>query len=135
MTKQPASCSARKVLRLSAIDGWESLIGHLTLKVTSMVVARHEILRDALKFHRRLEHHAIAELIDHGALDFLPRRLAWRIAIAAALLQRRTAFGQLCRRNHHIGGAIVEIDTYPVAGLEQRETAAGGCLGRRVKDR
>ena len=43
---------------------------------------------DALIFHRGLEHHAVGELIDHPALDFLPRRLACRILVTAAFLER-----------------------------------------------
>ena len=49
-----------------------------------MIVARHpEGLGDALKLHRRLEHHAVGKLVHHGALDLLPRRLAGRILEAA----------------------------------------------------
>ena len=43
-----------------------------------VIVPRHVLLRHALIFHRRLEHHAVGELVDHAALDLLPRRLAAR---------------------------------------------------------
>src|SRR5258705_12801652 len=56
----------------------------------SMTVPRHTgLLRNALVFDRRLEHHTVGELVDEVALDLLPGRLALRIGIAAALLQRR----------------------------------------------
>src|SRR3569623_1268980 len=51
---------------------------------SSMIVARHELLGDALIFDRRLEHHAVGELVDHAALNLLPRRLVRRIGEAAA---------------------------------------------------
>lgn len=41
-----------------------------------MVVSGHAFLRDVLIFNRRPEHHAVGQLIDHRALDFLPGRLA-----------------------------------------------------------
>jgi hypothetical protein len=44
-----------------------------------MVVARHTLLRDALIFYCRFQHHAVSELIDHATLDFLPRRLTRRV--------------------------------------------------------
>src|SRR5207302_8756927 len=72
----------------------------------SMAVARYSgSLRDALIFHRRLEHHAVGKLVDHGALDFLPRRLARRIVVAAILRERRLAPLELGRRQQNIGGA------------------------------
>lgn len=52
----------------------------------SVVVAWNALLCYALIFHRRLEHHAVRELIDHAALDLLPWRLTCRIGIAASLL-------------------------------------------------
>src|SRR5262245_61358439 len=93
------------------------------------------LLRDALVFDRRLEHHAFGELIDEVALDFLPRRLTVRIGVAAALLQRRAPLGKLGGRDQNIGSALVQIDAHAVAGLEQRESAAGGGFRRRVEDR
>ena len=83
-----------------------------------MTVARHEFLRDALIFYRRLEHHAAGELIDHGALDFLPRRLARRTMVAAVLLERGATLRQFRRRDQHIGGAFIEIDAHAVAGFQ-----------------
>src|SRR6516164_4564337 len=76
---------------LALVGNGRTRAGHDTLIVSVIValviVAGHESLRHALVFHRRLEHHAVAELIDHGALDLLPRRLTRRIAIAAVLFQ------------------------------------------------
>src|SRR5262249_61453763 len=53
----------------------------------SVVVPRHALLRDAMIFDRRLENHAVGELIDHAALDLLPRRLARRMFVGILLLQ------------------------------------------------
>ena len=65
----------------------------------SMIVARHaEGLRDLLVLHGRLQRHALGELVDHGALDLLPGRLARRIGIAAARLEIGAAPLQLLRR-------------------------------------
>src|SRR5919112_199672 len=57
-----------------------------------MVAPRHaEGLRDALVFHRRLQGHALRELVDHRALDILPGGLARRIGEAASRLEVRPA--------------------------------------------
>src|SRR5271154_1347800 len=98
MTKQPAAWSWRKVLRLSATVGRELLMG-FCLGAGSMIVARHEFLRDALILDRRLEHHPGRKLIHHGALDFLPRGLARRIEVAAVLFERGAALRQFRRRD------------------------------------
>ena len=85
---------------------------------SSVIIPRHAAaLRHALEFHGRPEHHAIGELVHHRALNLLPGRLARWIGIAAALLQRRAALGQLAFRNEDVGGALVEIDAHAVAGL------------------
>ena len=55
-------------------------------KNKSMIVARHEFLRHTLIFDRRLQHHAVRQLVHYSALDFLPRRLAHGIMEAAVLL-------------------------------------------------
>src|ERR1700692_2851777 len=85
-----------------------------------VAVARNGLLGDALIFDRGLEHHAVGELVHQGALDLLPRRLAFRERIAALLLQRLPARRELRVGDQHIGGAAVEIDAHPVAGLEER---------------
>src|SRR5665213_1408481 len=100
-----------------------------------VIVARHEFLRDALEFNRRLEHHAVGQLIDHAALDFLPRRLARGIFVAAALLQGRLAAGDLGLRHQNVRGALVEVDAHAVVGLEQRQPAADGGFRRGGEDR
>src|SRR5262249_36416724 len=48
-----------------------------------MIVTRDTVLGDALIFHGRLQHHAVRQLVDHGALNFLPWRLARRVPEAA----------------------------------------------------
>src|SRR3954470_21602835 len=62
----------------------------------SMTVPRHAgLLRHPLVLDRRLEHHAVSELVDDITLDLLPRCLALGIRIAAALLQCRPPLGKL----------------------------------------
>src|SRR3977135_525192 len=100
-----------------------------------MIIPWHVLLRDALIFDRRLEHHALGELVDHAALDLLPGRLARRIFEAALLLQRRAARGELGVRNQDIGRALVEVDAHAVAGLEQGKPTARCRLGRSVENR
>src|SRR5215472_7386207 len=92
-------------------------------------------LGDALVLYRRPQHHAVGELVDHAALDLLPRGLARRIFVTAALLQRRAAFGELRLGNENVGGTLAQIDAHRVAVLEQGESAAGRRLGRGVEDR
>src|SRR5688572_2433357 len=59
MTKQPLSCKARKRATRSA---WP-------MARASVVVAGHALgLGDLLVLHRRLQHHAVAQLVDHLAL-------------------------------------------------------------------
>src|SRR5262249_4247174 len=100
-----------------------------------VVVPRHRFLRDTLIFHGRFYPHAGTELIDHAALVLLPWCLAWRILIAAVLFQRCAARGQFVRRNEHIGGAFVQIDSHAIAGLKECETAARPPFRRGVEDR
>src|SRR5437899_856814 len=101
-----------------------------------MTVPRYStLLGDALELDRRLEHHAFCELVDEVTLDFLPGSLAVRIGVAAALLQRRAPLGELRGRDQDIGGALPQINAHAVAGLEQREPAAGGGFRCRVEDR
>src|SRR5499426_4275693 len=102
---------------------------------TSVVVARHALLRDAMIFHGGLENHAVSELIDHAALDLLPRRLARRIFVATLFLQRGAPLRELGVRDQHVGAALVEVDAHAIAGLEQSEPAARRGLGGRVDDR
>src|SRR5580704_19082489 len=84
----------------------------------SVIIAGNGFLRDALVFDRRLEHHAVGELVDHAALDLLPRRLARRIFEAAGLLQSRAALRQLFLRNQDVGGAGLEVYPDTVAGVQ-----------------
>src|SRR5215472_19151266 len=87
-----------------------------------VIVARNPHgLRQALVLRGRREHHAVGELLHHGALDLLPRRLARRIAVAALLLERRPALRQLRLADEDVGGALVEVDAHAVAGLKQRQ--------------
>src|SRR3569623_1027231 len=83
-----------------------------------MIVARHEFLGDALILDRRLEHHAVGELIDHAALDLLPRRLMRRIGEAAALLQFGAALIELRVAEQDVGAAHLQDDAYAVAALQ-----------------
>src|SRR5689334_429936 len=119
------------ICHAGASDGYAAGVND---EPSSVIIAGHRFLRDPLIFYRRSQDHAVGELSDHAALDFLPRRLAGWILIAAAFIQRRAARRQVRRRNQNIGAAFVEIDAHPIAGLEQSEAAAGGGFGRRVKN-
>ena len=101
----------------------------------SMAVAGDALLGDALVFDGGFEDHAVGELVDHGALDFLPRRLALREMVAALFRELGPARGELRFRNQHVDGAVVEVDAHAVAGFDQGEPAAGCRLRRGVEDR
>src|SRR4051794_39315146 len=100
-----------------------------------MAVTRLARLGDALVFHRRFEHHALGELIDHAALDFLPWGLAWRIACIAVLGERGTAFRKLLPGDHDVGSAFAQIDADAVAGPDERKPAVRRGLRRGIEDR
>src|SRR5580658_3545824 len=85
----------------------------------SMIVAWNECLRHALIFDRWFQNHALRELVDHGALDFLPRRLARRIMVSAILLQCCSTISQFGRRDQNISRPLVEIDTHAIPCLQQ----------------
>src|SRR3954454_9516991 len=101
----------------------------------SVAVAGHRALSNALVFDGRREHHAIGKLIHHAALDLLPGRLTFRIAIAALFLQFGAPARQFVLRHQHVRRAFVEIETHAVAGLEQRQPAADGGFRRGIDDR
>src|SRR5258706_2435600 len=89
---------------------------------TSIIIARHtEGLGDALVLHGRLKHHAVGELVHHGALDFLPRRLALGKLEAAAILQGKPALREFGLRNQDVGRTLVKIDADAVTRAEQRK--------------
>src|SRR5271154_5331889 len=101
-----------------------------------MIIARHaHRLRQALVSDCGFEHHALVELGHHLALDLLPRGLALRILVAPMLSERRPAFVELSVRDQDISRALLEIDAYPVARLEERQTASRRGLGGGVEDR
>ena len=89
----------------------------------------------SMRAKNRLEHHAVRQLVDEAALDLLPRSLALRIRVAARLRERFASLCELCIRNEHVGGSLAEVDSDPVAGLEQCEAAAGCGLRGGVEDR
>src|SRR5258708_6605974 len=101
----------------------------------SMAVARNALLGDALVFDGGLEHHAVGELVDHGALDLLPGGLTLRDGVAALLDELGPARRELGFGDQHVDGAAVEVDAHAVAGLDQREPAAGRRLRGCVEDR
>ena len=101
-----------------------------------MIIARHrEGLGDALVLHGRLEHHAVGELIHHGALDFLPRRLALGKLEAAAVLQGKPALRKLGFRDQDVGRALVEVDADAVARAQQGKAAVRRRFRGCVEDR
>src|SRR3977135_1213183 len=97
-----------------------------------MGVPRHALgRRDLLIVHRKVEARAARKLADELALQLLPRRLA----LLDVGLPRRLALGELGVGNQDIGAPLADIDPDLVAGLEQRQTAADGGLGRGIEDR
>src|ERR1700722_3280257 len=69
----------------------------------SVIVPRHALLRDALILDGGGEHHAVGKLLDHGALDLLPGRLArWEVEAALAG-ERVAAAAELFGRDHDVG--------------------------------
>src|SRR5215470_7936833 len=81
-----------------------------TMKPHSLVIiAGHRFLRDPLIFHGWSQDHAVGKLIDHGALNFLPGRLARRILIAAALVQCRPARTPRRGIHHRTRAALLKL--------------------------
>src|SRR5712672_1961834 len=93
---------------------------------------RHALgLGDLLVVHREIEAGSARELADELALQLLPRRLA----LLDVRLPRRLAFGELGVADQDVGAPLADVDPDLVAGLEQRQPAADGCLRRGVEDR
>src|SRR4051794_10304706 len=89
---------------------------------TSMVVARQALfLGDPLILDGRLQHHALFELGDDAALDFLPRSLVRGILVAAGIHQRLAPGLQLRIVDQHVDRAFLEIDADFVAVLQDGE--------------
>ena len=85
-------------------------------------------LGDPLIFDRWLEHHAAVELVNHRTLDFLPRGLVGGEGEAALFHQGSVALGQLLVRNQDIGCPFFQVNTHFVAGLQNGQSAIGGCF-------
>src|ERR1700722_11454926 len=101
-----------------------------------MFVSRHpHRLFRTLVLNRWLEHHALVELSPHLALDLLPWCLAFGMGEAAVLGQRGAALVQLLVRDQNVGGALLEINAHPVAGLDQRQSPARSRFRGSVENR
>ena len=69
-----------------------------------MVIARNALgLGDLLVFHRRLQHHAVREVVDDAALDLLPGRLVAGILVSAVALQGGAPLVALLPGNEDVG--------------------------------
>src|SRR2546423_11701345 len=80
---QSLTATSRRSRQLSAISSY-------VLDPILMVIARDALaLGDLLVLHRRLQHHAVGELVDDPTLDLLPGSLVTGIVIAAVTLQVR----------------------------------------------
>jgi hypothetical protein len=103
-----------------------------------VVVARNTLgLGDPLVFDRRLQHRVRFPSGRHScALDFLPRRLALGINVAAG---RHRALPGATRSPRSLirmsALSLVQIDPHLVARLQDREATAGGRFRRGVQDR
>lgn len=91
-------------------------------------------MRDVLIFDRVFENRAGFHLADNGALDFLPRRLAFRILEAPSRFQSLVTRCQFFVRDQNIRRAATEIDAHTVAGFQNCQTAASGSFRRGVED-
>lgn len=99
-----------------------------------MIVAWHRAMSDVSVLGRRFQDHAMIELIDHTALDFLPGRLARRHIVGSAV-EATATYGQFLIRDQDIGGPAFEIDPQQISGFDQRQSAANRRLGRGIQDR
>src|SRR5208282_6861505 len=96
-----------------------------------MIMARHALARvDALVARGELEAAARLELADVGAVELLPRRLMVELGRLPGLAPAR----ELGLRDEHVGAPPLQVDAHAVAGLQKREPAAHGGLGRGVED-
>ena len=102
-----------------------SLEFYLTDHSSMVVPWNPHCLRDPLELHRRPQRHPLVELADHAALDRLPGRLRGRVGGAVALLDVDAAAVEFGLVQQDVGGAAVQVDADAVAGLQQREAAAG----------
>src|SRR3954454_1301809 len=103
---------------------------------SSMIIPRHAYRAgDVVVAGGEFEAGAGGLLADVAAVEFLPWRLVLRIRETAHRLEVREALLQLLFRDQDIGVALVEIDADAIAGLQHREPAIGGGLGRGIEDR
>jgi hypothetical protein len=81
---------------------------------------------------RRLEHHAFGQLVDHAA--WMSCQGVWLAdSDSRPFLSRRGLAPTLGLGDQNIGGALAQIDAHAVAGLEQREPAAGRASGDALR--
>src|SRR5262249_50209019 len=78
--------------------------------------------------------HAFRKLIDHAALDFLPRRLTRRILKSTALEQSCTTARQFRFGDQDVRAALAKINADAVPGLEQREASICRCFGGCIEN-
>ena len=94
-----------------------------------MIVAWHACLCDPVVLDCGREDHTVGQLLDHLALDLLPRRPTLWIFVAAVLLQCGTPLHEFALRHQHVRGARVKIDAHAIARAQQGEPAAQRRLG------
>src|SRR4051794_29221907 len=105
----------------------------------SVIVAWPVLVGNVLVLDGRLQHHSLSILIDQTALDFLPRRLAFRHVRQPAIRQLGSHFFAPLRQflipNQNVRFTPVQVDPHPVARPDQRQTAARRRFRRSVQDR
>ena len=102
----------------------------------SVIVARQPLVCAIRWYFGAFQDRAVAELADQRALDLLPGRLDGGIGIAARRFERaRGAAASSSSLDQHVGRALAQVDAHAVAGLQQRQAAAGRRFGRGVEDR
>jgi hypothetical protein len=99
-----------------------------------VVVARDaEGFGDALVLDCRLQHHAVAKLADHAALDFLPGGLGRGELVAALGFQRLATLDDLGIGNQDVGPALLQVDAYSVAAAQDAQVAAASGDALRIE--
>src|SRR5436305_3711345 len=85
------------------------------LSMRLVIIPRHaHRLGDTLVLHRGFQHHAFVKLRDHRALDFLPRRLAPWISIAAMLLQIGAALRDFGISDEDVRGTLLQVYAHAI---------------------
>src|SRR3569833_2270599 len=93
------------------------------------------IARQALLLGDALDSLAAIELTYQLALDFQPGSLGGRMRIPARLGERVAPLLELGVGDQQLCKTLIQVDTHPVSGMDQCETAIGSCFRRSIEYR